>query len=357
MTTPISPVPNAQVRRYLKSLAPQVNYWGRDISALRKQARDHVLAFRGPLEDVASVETINAAGVPSRLYRPHGNEEDVLVWIHGGGWMLGDLDACEGVARALANRAGCAVLTIDYRLAPEHPFPAAFEDSWAAIGWARRNFSKVAVGGDSSGGNLAAAAALRARDYQLDLALQLLVYPVLDSTMDTSAKRRFVQLYSNFAGSGDYGRTTYERIGHLWDAYVPDELMRRSPIVSPLHAETLSGVSPAIIITAEHDILREEGVEYARRLQKDQVPVETHDYVGQIHGFIEKLGVMTDAIDAVDKAGSALRQAFAHRESDRGTSAINTQSVGAHQSSAADHDRQPSGGTPQQGPPLSGNHS
>jgi acetyl esterase len=357
MTTPIGPVPSAQVRRYFESLVPQVNYWGRDISALRQQVRDHALAFRGPLERVASVETVNAGGVPSRLYRPNDNEEDVLVWIHGGGWMLGDLDCCEGVARALANRAGCAVLAIDYRLAPEHPFPAAFDDTWAAISWARRHFSKVAVGGDSAGGNLAAAAALRARDAQLDLALQLLVYPVLDSTMDTTTKLRFVESYSNFAGTGDYGRTTYERIGYLWDAYVPDELMRRSPVVSPLRAETLYGVSPAIIITAEHDILRGESVEYARRLRMDQVPVEIHDYAGQIHGFIEKLGVMTDAIDAVEKAGSALRRAFAHREADHASSAINTRSVGAHQSFDADHDHQPSHGTAWQGPPPSGNHS
>ena len=357
MTTPIGPVPSAQVRRYLESLAPQVNYWGRDISALRNQARDHVLAYRGPLEDVASAETINAGGVTSRLYRPRDDEEDVLVWIHGGGWMLGDLDCCEGVARALANRAGCAVLAIDYRLAPEHPFPAAFDDTWAAVSWARRNFSKVAVGGDSAGGNLAAAAALRARDSQLDLALQLLVYPVLDSTMGTTAKRQFVESYSNFAGRVDYGKTTYERIGYLWDAYVPDELMRQSPVVSPLHAESLCGVSPAIIITAEHDILRGEAVEYARRLRRDQVPVEIHDYIGQIHGFIEKLGVMTDAADALDKAGSALRRAFANRESDRASFAINTQSIGALQSSDMDKDHRPSRETAWQGPPSSEIHS
>ncbi|WP_285104529.1 alpha/beta hydrolase [Promicromonospora sp. MEB111] len=326
MATPISPAPSAQVQRYLESLAPQVNYWGRDVLALRKQARDHVLAFRGPLEPVVSAETIEAGGVPSRLYRPRGDEEDVLVWIHGGGWMLGDLDCCEGVARAIANRAACAVLAIDYRLAPEHPFPAALDDTWAAVSWARRQFSRVAVGGDSAGGNLAAAAALRATDSQVDLALQLLVYPVLDSTMDTTSKRRFVESYSDFAGLAGYGRTAFERIGYLWDAYVPDRLMRRSPVVSPLHAETLRGVSPAVVITAEHDILRSEAVEYAERLRGDQVPVEVHDYVGQIHGFIEYLGVMTDATDAMDKAGSALRRAFADREPDRAGRAISTPS-------------------------------
>lgn len=326
MATPIRPVPSAQVQRYFDSLAPQANHWGRDVSALRKQARDHVLAFRGWLEPVTSAETVDAGGVPSRLYRPRGDEDDVLVWMHGGGWMLGDLDCCEGVARAIANRAGCAVLTIDYRLAPEHPFPAALDDTWAAVGWARRHFSRVAVGGDSAGGNLAAAAALRARDSQVDLALQLLVYPVLDSTMDTPGKRRFVESYSTFAGTADYGRTAFERIAYLWDAYVPDRPLRRSPVVSPLHAETLRGVSPAVVITAEHDILRGESVEYAARLREDLVPVEAHDYVGQIHGFIEYLGVMPDATDALEKAGSALRRAFAHREPDRAGLAISTPS-------------------------------
>lgn len=354
MTTRTDPVPSAEVRRHLESLAPQVNYWGLDLTALRRQARDHVLAFRGPLTSVASVETLDAGGVPSRLYRPRGSEEDVLVWIHGGGWMLGDLDCCEGVARALANRAGCAVLTIDYRLAPEHPFPAAFDDTWAAVVWARRNFSRVAVGGDSAGGNLAAAAALRARDAQLDLALQLLVYPVLDSTMDTASKRRFVESYSNFAGRVDYGLTTYERIGFLWDAYVPDELMRRSPLVSPVHAETLHGISSAVIITAEHDILRGEAVAYARRLRKDQVSVETHDYLGQIHGFIDNLGVMSDAVDAVEKAGSAIRRAFADRDSDRADRAVNTQSVGGQRSS--DPDCRPSRETASQEPSSSEIH-
>ncbi|WP_423463898.1 alpha/beta hydrolase [Promicromonospora sp. MS192] len=310
MTTPM---PSAQVRTYLDSLAPQPNYWGRDLAALRRQARDHVLAVGGPPEHVVSVQTVDAGGVPSRLYRPGDDDGDVLVWIHGGGWMLGDLDSCDGVARAIANRAGCAVLAIDYRLAPEHPFPAALDDSWAAVGWARRTFDRVAVGGDSAGGNLAAASALRARDARLDLVLQLLVYPVLDSTMDTAAKRRFVESYAGFAGRADYGRTAFERIGYLWDAYVPDRLMRRSPVVSPMHATTLRGVPPTVLITAEHDILRGESVEYARRLRADRVPVEVHDYPGQIHGFIETLGVMADATDAVEKAASALRRAFAAR--------------------------------------------
>jgi len=336
MATPTRPVPSPQVRRYLDSLAPQVNHWGLDVSALREQARAHVLAVRGPLEPVSSVEAVDAGGVPARLYRSRRDEDDVLVWMHGGGWMLGDLDCCEGVARAIAHRAACAVLTVDYRLSPEHPFPAALDDSWAAVDWARRHFSGVAVGGDSAGGNLAAAAALRARDAQIDLALQLLVYPVLDSTMDTAAKRRFVRSYSTFAGVADYGRTAFERIGYLWEAYVPDPLLRRSSLVSPLHAATLSGVAPAVVITAEHDILRGEAIEYAGRLRDDDVPVETHDYVGQIHGFIENLGLMTDAVDAVDRAGSALRRAFAEAPH-HADLAISTQSTGARRSSDTGH--------------------
>ena len=138
--------------------------------------------------------------MPARLYRPSGDEQDVLIWIHGGGWIHGDLDCYEGVARALANRADCAVLAIDYRLAPEHPFPGWIRRCMDGGEWANANFAKVAVAGDSSGGNLAAAVALRARDRGIELALQLLVYPVLDNTAATAYKRLFRERYSTFRG-------------------------------------------------------------------------------------------------------------------------------------------------------------
>jgi acetyl esterase len=305
-----SPQPHEQVRAFLARMPPPLNPWNAEIAAVRAEVRDHVLAVTGELQPVASVDAIEVDGVPARLYRPSEAIDAVLLWAHGGGWTHGDLDTCEGVARALANRAGCSVLAVDYRLAPEYPFPAAFEDVWGATEWAKRTFAQVAVGGDSSGGNLAAAAALRARDRDVELTAQLLVYPVVDSTQDTDYKIRFKDRYATFAGQAGYGPNTYDRLRHIWATYIPDPLMRTSPCASPMHAPTLRGVAPAVIITAEHDFLRGEAEAYARRLEQDGVPVERHDYAGQIHGFFEMFDVMTDAHHAVGVAGDALRRGF-----------------------------------------------
>jgi len=310
-TDPDAPVPHGQVLAYLRTQPSGADESNIEIDVLRVRTRAQALAVRGRLEPVASVETLTADGVPARLYRPHGDEDDVLIWIHGGGWIHGDLDCYEGVARSIANRANCAVLAIDYRLAPEHPFPAGLDDAWTAVQWARANFTRVAVGGDSSGGNLAAAAALKARDGRVDLALQLLIYPVLDHAADTAYKGSFRERYSMFAGQVQFGQIAYERINRIWELYVPDAAMRDTAFASPLRADSLRGLAPAVIITAEHDILRGEAEEYARRLTADHVPVQVDEYVGQIHGFVQMLGVMADAEHAIDKAATSLRRAFA----------------------------------------------
>ena len=132
-----SPRPHEQVQAYLNSSGSSPDPWAADIAAVRADAHAKVLAVTGEPAPVASVESVDADGVPARLYRPTGAEQEVLVWAHGGGWIHGDLDTADGVARALANRAACAVLSIDYRLAPEHPFPAGFDDTWTAVTWAR----------------------------------------------------------------------------------------------------------------------------------------------------------------------------------------------------------------------------
>jgi acetyl esterase len=304
------PRPHEQVQTFLDSAGSSPDPWSADIAAVRADAREKVLAVSGELIPVASVESVDADGVPSRLYRPAGGERAVLVWAHGGGWMHGDLDTADGVARALANRAGCAVLSINYRLAPEHPFPAGFDDAWTAITWARRSFDSVAVGGDSSGGNLAAAAALKARDEGVELAAQLLVYPVLDSTEDTDYKVAFQQRYARFAGRPGFGANSYRRLKHIWETYVPDPAARKASYASPVHAESVDGVAPATIITAEHDFLRAEAEDYAERLRAAGVPVELHEYAGQIHGFFEMFTVMTDSHHAIGVAGDAVRRAF-----------------------------------------------
>ena len=165
----------------------------RDIAELRQEAYDLSLAGAGEPEQITSVEEISCSGVPAWLYQPAGNERTALVWLHGGGWMLCDPACYDTMARALANRAGCAVLSVDYRRAPEHRYPVATDDAWRATQWASGQFGQVAVGGDSSGGNLAAAVALRARDHGLRLALQLLVYPVLDADPNASYREDYAK--------------------------------------------------------------------------------------------------------------------------------------------------------------------
>ncbi len=328
LAEPAMPVPHAEVRRYFERSVLSTPGWTRDIEALRRETREEALAVRGDLERVAAVDAISIAGVPARLYRPAPRPPDdcypnddaagnVLVWVHGGGWMHGDLDCYEGVARALANRARCSVLAVDYRLAPEHPFPAGFDDVWAAVEWSAENFGRVGVAGDSSGGNLAAAAALKARDRQIGIAVQVLVYPVLESHMNTRYKRAFRTRYAGFLNQPEFGTVTFDRISYIWDTYVPEPHLRDCPYASPLRAGSLRGVAPAVIITAEHDILRSEAQEYAQRLRDEDVRVAQHDYAGQIHGFFQMRGVMSDAQDAIGVAASYVNHEFTRREAVR----------------------------------------
>jgi len=278
----------------------------------REDTRDDCFAGAGVIEDVESIEEIALGEVTARLYRPRGGERDVLIWIHGGGWIVVDLDCCDGLMRAMANRAGCAILSVGYRRAPESPFPAAIEDCWAATTWASERFDRFALGGDSAGGNLAAVMALRARDIGIDVSLQLLVYPVLDWRVDSTSYNRFVRRYDeSFFEIDGFGTASRTAVRYLWDSYVPQLSHRGDVEASPLRASSLAGLAPALIITAEHDIFREEDEDYARRLADDGVPIELHDYKGQLHGFYHLLGEMSDARDALERSASALRVAFA----------------------------------------------
>jgi acetyl esterase len=272
--------------------------------------RRECLNGAGTRIELASAQNVDAAGVPARLYRPAGGERAMLIWMHGGAWMFGDLDCSDAVVRAMANEAGCAVLSVDYRLVPEHRFPAAVEDCWTALKWAQQEVRVLAVGGDSSGGNLAAVTALRARDAHLDIRLQVLVYPVLDYRVDSAPYREFAELYDQFAGFNGYGRSRLEVMRYIWEEYAPDSAQRASVLASPLRASSLAGVAPAFIVTAEHDILRDETEEFRDRLSAEGVVAEHLDYKGQVHGFFPLLGLFADARDAASRCGVALRRAF-----------------------------------------------
>jgi acetyl esterase len=307
------PVPTDQAVRYFE--------WARDHHengaelddprTARRLVVDEARALGGPAEPVYEVEDFVIGSVPTRLYRPDGAAREVLVWIHGGGWIAGDIECYDTQARAIANRAGCSVLSFEYRLAPEHPYPAGLDDCWSVLQWAALNFDNVAVAGDSAGGNLAAAVALRARDSGVPVALQLLIYPVLDYRPDSPGYAEFVERYRHFAGIDGFGRTHAQLVQNGWLTYIPEEHRRREAYAAPFQAESLRDVAPALILIAEHDILRDECYEYADRLRADGAAATVHEYAGQIHGFFRLPGIFPDAIDAIDRSATALRAAFA----------------------------------------------
>ena len=229
------------------------------------------------------------------------------MYFHGGGWVIGSIDTHDGTCRALCARTPCVVVSVDYRLAPDDRFPAAVDDAWAATAWVyeRANLlmidqAKVAVGGDSAGGNLAAVVALRARDHGLPLVHQLLIYPVCDHDLETAS-------YEESAAG--YGLTR-AAMGWFWDHYLGPDGERVHPEASPLRAGDLAGVAPAFVLTVEHDPLRDEGEAYARRLEQAGVPVALSRYPGVVHGFIRMPGTMARGHEALDECAGALRAAF-----------------------------------------------
>ena len=264
-------------------------------------------------EPVARVEDRAIPGpsgeIPVRLYAPSADEAlPVLVFFHGGGWVIGSIDTHDMVCRALANAAGCLVVSVDYRLAPETCFPGAAEDCYAATAWVAEHArslgadgSRIAVAGDSAGGNLTAAVTLMARDRSgPPLAFQWLIYPVAAPDFETES-------YQSCAEG--YGLTRADMIW-FWDHYVPEVSDRSNPYVAPLSAEDLSGLPPALVITAEYDPLRDEGEALAARLREAGVPTTLKRYDGQIHGFVSNFTVMEQGRVAIDQAAAALRNAF-----------------------------------------------
>jgi acetyl esterase len=292
---------------YLASLSAEDIPPASDMPSRRRALRQRVLATVGPGEPVGTVTDLTVSSTTVRLYSPASTAGCVLVWMHGGGWTLGDLDTYDPLCRALANRAGCAVASVGYRLAPEHRFPAALDDCWAATRWAADAFGAVAVGGDSAGGTLAAAVSRRAAAAGLDLAMQLLVYPVLEPH-DDDFYRDWNARYATVAGG--LLQVSAAAAHDTWQAYAPEWVGHLNPEVWPLQATDLSAAPPTLVITAEHDHLAREGAEYARRLQRAAVPAEFVEYRGQIHGFFG-LFRSFDGDEAISLAAARLHDAFA----------------------------------------------
>ena len=261
-----------------------------------------------PMEAIHETRDLSAGGVPCRLYRPSDSADlALLVYYHGGGWVIGNLDSHDAICRSLANKAGIAVLSVDYRLAPEHPFPAAAEDALCALRWAHENAHelgvdphRIAVGGDSAGGNLAAVVS---QQRPVPLKFQLLIYPSTDMTQSFPSHKE------NSAGPVLTEQAMEWFIGH----YMQDRSQLRHELASPHFTPDalLKDAPPALVITAQYDPLRDEGEAYGARLIENGVPASIVRFNGQFHSFFGMLGLLDDAESAHQISAAALRRALA----------------------------------------------
>ncbi|GAA1541027.1 alpha/beta hydrolase [Actinomadura kijaniata] len=281
------------------------------------EARRVLAAARAPEPDPVPVgrveDRMTDGGLPVRVYRPEGagGPRPVVVFFHGGGFVLCGLDTHDRLCRVLARGADAVVVSVDYRLAPEHRFPAAVDDAFAAVRWAAAHAAafggdpaRLAVAGDSAGGCLAAVTALRARDEGgPDLAFQLLVYPVTDAARDTPT-------YTEYATGGFL---TSAHMRWYWEQYLADPADGDHPHASPLRAADLSGLPPAFVLTAEVDPLRDEGEAYAARLARAGVRVGSRRMAGAFHGFVSLDHVLPVAAEAQRAVVAALREGLAAR--------------------------------------------
>jgi acetyl esterase len=293
--------PGAQAYVDAVNAAPPV--WEVTLEEARRGVDAETLEVFGPVDEVASVEDRGlAGGLRVRVYRPEADGPlPALVYFHGGGWVVGSLDSHDPVCRRVASRTPAVVVSVDYRLAPEHAFPAAVDDAWAATEWvagtaAELGADRIAVGGDSAGGNLAAVVALRARDRGLRLALQVLVYPVIDADLDSPG----------YLGHGEGLNLTRAKMAWYWQQYLAgaDGFAFEA---SPLRATDHHGVAPALVQTAEYDPLAYEGEAYAAALETAGVPVSLTRYDGQIHGFLRLGALCPRAFEALDEISTALQ--------------------------------------------------
>jgi acetyl esterase len=261
------------------------------------------LRWIGEAEDVADVSEVDVEPICVRLYRPE-DARGAILWIHGGGWIMGNLTSYDPLCRALANRSGATVASVDYRLAPETPFPGPLEDCETALRWLAGELGDepIAIGGDSAGGNLATVVARRARDAGgPPLCCQLLVYPATDAACATASMQEF--------GSGDDFGLSRDELVACWSAYAPGAAAR-SPDVSPLRAADLSGLPPAFFVLAECDPLTDEATDYADRLRDAGVPVEVRVWPGTAHGFLRWRAGVDAAHDALNDAARRVREAL-----------------------------------------------
>ena len=280
------------------------------------EARKQMLDLAPPVEPLLAVNRVEDRSIPGpggeiplRLYYPAGDLPfATLAYFHGGGWVIGDLDTHHGFCHALAKKSGCLVVSVDYRLAPEHPYPAAVEDAYAATKWVVENAAVIqadpdrfAVCGDSAGGHLAAVVSMMARDLKGPrIDLQVLIYPITDCNYSTPSYKENKEGYM----------LTRDLMKWFWSLFLEDESQADDPYASPLRADNLSDLPQALIITAGYDPLRDEGEAYGKRMQEAGVKVTLSRYPGMIHAFIRMTARLDKANDALDEIAGTLHDVF-----------------------------------------------
>jgi acetyl esterase len=290
--------------------------WGRPLQEMTPKEARGLTAARGDASPPEMAEVrdsrvrVSGGHVPVRVLTPAGSPRGVIVYYHGGGWVLGGgLDACDPVGRRLAQRSECVVVIPDYRLAPEYRFPVAVDDSWAALRWAAEYAASRAdgplpliVAGDSAGGNLAAVMTQRARARGGPaIAVQALAYPVTDCDFETTS----------YLDPANQLMVSRDAMIWFWEHYAPERRARAHPDATPLRSGVFSGLPPAVILTAEHDVLRDEGELYATQLIKARVPVIHQRFDGQMHGFFTMVDVLPGASAAMDFLAGGIQQHLA----------------------------------------------
>jgi acetyl esterase len=281
-----------------KAGLPQV--WEAPLDVIRRNTQTRP-ALAGPAEPILEIENKFIPGptadLPIRIYRPTNNPTaPAIVYFHGGGWVLNFLDIYDASLTTLANRTGATIISVNYQKAPEHPFPIPFDDCYATLEWVlansevlRINRQSVAVAGDSAGGNLASAVALKARDQKIELAYQLLIYPCNERNFETP---------SYIKNATGYGLST-QAMQWFWDQYLQGDSHDQNPYAIPARADSLKDVAPAIIVTAEYDPLLSDSEQYVELLKASGVDVRYREFKGMIHGFFSNLAVTPTAMDAI----------------------------------------------------------
>lgn len=280
------------------------------------EARQQMLSLSPPVDpelSVRKVDDLRISGplneIPIRLYYPEGTSPyPVIVYFHGGGWVIGNLETHNAICHALAKTSGCLVAAVDYRLAPEHRYPAAIEDAYAATSWICKNAGRIqadplrmAVMGESAGGALATVVSMMARDQDdRRIALQVLVYPVTDNNFNTSSYLNYGEGYS----------LTRDLMIWFWNHYLGNKENAGQLYASPLRAENLSNLPDALILTAEYDPLCDEGESYAKKLQESGVNVTLTRYDGMIHGFFRMTSKLDKAKGALTQVTDEIKRIF-----------------------------------------------